>query len=275
MITRRVHRQPHAGHGPYAGRRRRRSATPFRGLRRSSAVERAAGSGGVRLVGTAGVDDRRCDGSTREGSDERTGIEQRSPRRRFLQVSAVAGAAVALGGVAAACNTAGEQEDGHVQLDDLERPLLPHQLDEIEKATRASAEHHGARPTTPRASPSSRRSTGQLDMISGDALWVPKYFEDGLIEAVRHQRASRSPSSSTRSPASSRSGPSRRATWAIPSAGRRSRSTTTRSTSSRRPTRGRCCSTRSTRAGSSSRTSPSRDRRLHGQAGRRRRTRTT
>ncbi|MBA2720485.1 MAG: ABC transporter substrate-binding protein [Chloroflexi bacterium] len=24
---------------------------------------------------------------------------------------------------------------------------------------------------------------GQLDMISGDALWVPKYFEDGLIEA--------------------------------------------------------------------------------------------
>jgi spermidine/putrescine-binding protein len=25
--------------------------------------------------------------------------------------------------------------------------------------------------------------TGQLDMISGDALWVPKYFESGLIEA--------------------------------------------------------------------------------------------
>ena len=24
---------------------------------------------------------------------------------------------------------------------------------------------------------------GQLDMISGDALWVPKYFEEGLIEA--------------------------------------------------------------------------------------------
>ena len=28
-----------------------------------------------------------------------------------------------------------------------------------------------------------REVGGQLDVISGDALWVPKYYEDGLIDA--------------------------------------------------------------------------------------------
>jgi len=77
-------------------------------------------------------------------------------RRRFLQVSAVAGAAVALGGVAAACTTGASKKTGTFNWMTWSDHYYDTQLDEIKKAA-TSARTSRSWPTTPRASPSSRR----------------------------------------------------------------------------------------------------------------------
>src|SRR6476620_4987701 len=99
-----------------------------------------------------------------------------------------------------------------------------------------------------------KQTGSQFDIVSGDALGVPKYNKDGLTESFD---LSSLPSrhSCTRSHGPSRSGKTARTTWGIRSRGRRCRSTTTPSTSRRLRTRGTRSSTRSTRARSHSRTS--------------------
>ena len=107
-------------------------------------------------------------------------LSNRLSRRRFLQVvgrrGRGAGPRRAQRGVSASAPRAA------LQLDDLERPLLPEQLDAVEAAT-------GIPPNISELAGNAEGYTrvrevgGQLDMISGDALWVPKYYEDGLIDA--------------------------------------------------------------------------------------------
>ena len=81
------------------------------------------------------------------------------------------------------------------------------------------------------------KQTGrQFDIVSGDALWVPKYHKDGLTDVLRPLVAGPPRSSSTRSPGTFPFWQDGSTTWAIRSRGRPCRSTTTRNTSRRSQT---------------------------------------
>ena len=109
-----------------------------------------------------------------------TPLDRRFTRRRFLQASAGTAAAVALGGL----NTASRvrAQGGTFNFMTWSDHFYNEQLDAVEGAT-------GVRPATTELAGNAEGHTrltevgGQLDMISGDALWVPKYHADGLIDA--------------------------------------------------------------------------------------------
>lgn len=101
-------------------------------------------------------------------------------RRRFLQASAGTAAGAALAGLSGASRV--HAQGGTFNFMTWGDHFYPEQLDEVEGAT-------GIRPATTELAGNAEGHTrltevgGQLDLISGDALWVPKYYEDGLIEA--------------------------------------------------------------------------------------------
>jgi spermidine/putrescine-binding protein len=126
-------------------------------------------------------------------------------RRRFLQATAGVGGVVALGGIAAACSTGGgsaapasagasasaaasaaastpvETAKGTFNWMTWSDHYYQEQLSEIaakEIKTSVTELADNADGYT-----KVKEVGGQLDMISGDALWVPKYYEDGLIDA--------------------------------------------------------------------------------------------
>lgn len=105
-------------------------------------------------------------------------------RRRFLQASAAMGGVVAFGGLAAACTTGGG--GGSTKGTFNWMTWSDHYYDE---QLAAIAKDQELKTSITELADNSEGYTkvkevgGQLDMISGDALWVPKYFEDGLIEA--------------------------------------------------------------------------------------------
>ena len=134
-------------------------------------------------------------------------LERELTRRHFLKAAAVAGAAVGLGGIAAACSTgssaspsaAASAGGGATAAPGSPAASFPmvagqfnwmtwsdhwyqEQLDQIAKTYQIT-------PNITELADNADGFTklkevqGQLDMISGDALWVPKYYEAGLIEA--------------------------------------------------------------------------------------------
>jgi hypothetical protein len=208
-------------------------------------------------------------------------------RRQFLKVTAAAGAAVGVGGLLAACSAAvssapaassaasaaasagapasaaasaaastAAKVSGTFNWMTWGDHSYPAQLDAI-----AASDNIKANSTlfsdNIDAYTKLKQVGGQLDMVSGDALWVPHYFESGLIEAwdINSLAVAKQLYSIARA----------FPIWTKPegysatrSGGRRSRSTTIRRRSRRPPIPGKSCSIRSTRSGSSSRTSPSR-----------------
>ena len=107
-------------------------------------------------------------------------FDHRFSRRRFLQASAAVGATVSLGGIAAACNAVGTQ-GGTFNWITWGDHWMPDQLKAIEASDKIIA---NITELTGNAEGFAKLKEvkGQLDMISGDALWVPAYFKEGLIE---------------------------------------------------------------------------------------------
>lgn len=135
-------------------------------------------------------------------------IERELTRRHFLKVAGVATAAIGLGGVAAACSTgssaspsasSGGQATAAPSVAGSPAASFPmvagqfnwmtwsdhwyqEQLDQV-------AKDYQIVPNVTELADNADGFTklkevqGQLDMISGDALWVPKYYESGLIDA--------------------------------------------------------------------------------------------
>jgi spermidine/putrescine-binding protein len=127
-------------------------------------------------------------------------------RRRFLQLMGVAGAAVGLGGIAAACSTpaasapaataaptaagsgaaaspsAAAAPTGTFNWMTWGDHSYPAQLDQIAK-TAGIKTNQTLFSDNIEAYTKLKEVGGQLDMVSGDALWVPHYFKNGLTEA--------------------------------------------------------------------------------------------
>lgn len=109
-------------------------------------------------------------------------------RRRFLQATAGVSGAVALGGLATASRVLAQSPaatagpTGTFNWMTWSDHFYQEQLDAI-------TESAGITPSISELADNADGFTklkevgGQLDMISGDALWVPKYFEEGLIDA--------------------------------------------------------------------------------------------
>jgi spermidine/putrescine-binding protein len=104
-------------------------------------------------------------------------------RRRFLQASAGTAAAAALGGLTAATRVvAQEGPTGVFNWLTWADHYYPEQLDEIQADI-------GISPSITELADNADGFTkllevrGQLDMISGDALWNPRYYQEGLIDA--------------------------------------------------------------------------------------------
>ena len=103
-------------------------------------------------------------------------------RRRFLQASAAVGATVSLGGFTAACNAVGQQGgtfnwmtwSDHYTDDGLKA------IEASDKIVAAITELSGNAEGFAKL----KEVKGQLDMMSGDALWVPAYHEAGLIDPI-------------------------------------------------------------------------------------------
>ncbi len=135
-------------------------------------------------------------------------LERELTRRHFLKAAGVAGAAIGLGGIAAACSTgssaspsasgaaaagAGASVAGspaasfpmvagqfnwmtwsdHWYQEQLDQVAKDYQI--VPNITELADNADGFTKL--------KEVQGQLDMISGDALWVPKYYEAGLIDA--------------------------------------------------------------------------------------------
>ena len=127
-------------------------------------------------------------------------------RRRFLQLMGAAGAAVGLGGIAAACSTpaasapaattaptaagsaaaasptAAAAPTGTFNWMTWGDHSYPAQLDIIAKTANIKT-NQTLFSDNIEAYTKLKEVGGQLDMVSGDALWVPHYFENGLTEA--------------------------------------------------------------------------------------------
>lgn len=134
-------------------------------------------------------------------------LDRTLTRRRFLQATAAVGGVVAFGGIAAACSSVAQSAAPSTAVaasGGVASSVAPsvavatakgtfnwmtwsdHYYEEQLKAIATSQE---IKTSITELADNSEGFTkvkevgGQLDMISGDALWVPKYFEDGLIEA--------------------------------------------------------------------------------------------
>lgn len=120
-------------------------------------------------------------------------LELRMDRRQFLRATGAVAVAAGLGGVVAACSTGGGASasaggggsaapTGTFNWMTWSDHWYQEQLDEIasgsEIKTNVTELADNADGFT-----KLKEVKGQLDMISGDALWVPKYFDEGLIEA--------------------------------------------------------------------------------------------
>lgn len=126
-------------------------------------------------------------------------------RRQFLRVTAAAGAVVGLGGIAAACSTAAPASPSTAPSSSAGASApastvpstaptgtfnwmtwgdhsYPAQLDAIVGGLDIKANSTLFSDNID-AYTKVKQVGGQLDMVSGDALWVPHYFESGLIEA--------------------------------------------------------------------------------------------
>jgi spermidine/putrescine-binding protein len=107
-------------------------------------------------------------------------LSSRLSRRRFLQASAGAAGAVALGGMQVAQRV--RAQGGTFNWMTWSDHYYPEQLEQV-------AAESGIMPSITELAGNAEGFTrlrevgGQLDMISGDALWVPRFYQDGLIEA--------------------------------------------------------------------------------------------
>lgn len=135
-----------------------------------------------------------------------TDLMREYSRRQFLRVTAAAGAAVGIGGIAAACSTAAPASPSAAAASSsagASAPAsavpttaptgtfnwmtwgdhsYPAQLDAIVGGLDIKANSTLFSDNID-AYTKVKQVGGQLDMVSGDALWVPHYFESGLIEA--------------------------------------------------------------------------------------------
>src|SRR3990172_1703807 len=110
-----------------------------------------------------------------------TVLDQAYTRRRFLQLSGAVGATVGLGGALSACNLGGAQ-GGTFNWLTWGNHSIDSQLKKIEDSDKIIAnisELSGNAEGFAKV----KEVKGQLDMISGDALWVRAYYDEGLIEA--------------------------------------------------------------------------------------------
>lgn len=107
-------------------------------------------------------------------------------RRQFLKATGAVGATVGLGGIIAACTStpgsSGAGSGGTFNWMTWSDHYYQAELDLVAKATNIKTQ------LTELADNADgfaklKEVKGQLDMISGDALWVPHYYEEGLIEA--------------------------------------------------------------------------------------------
>ena len=111
-------------------------------------------------------------------------IDNQLSRRRFLQASAAVGAAVSLGGITAACNALGgpAAQGGTFNWMTWGDHYIDTQLKAIETSDKIIAQISELAGNA-EGFAKLKEVKGELDMISGDALWVPDaYFAEGLIE---------------------------------------------------------------------------------------------
>lgn len=106
-------------------------------------------------------------------------LETRLSRRTLLQATAVTGVAAGLGGVLAAC---GGAKTGTFNWMTWSDHWYKEELDAVKAAVNITAN------ITELSDNSDgflklKEGSAQLDLISGDALWVTKYFDEGLISA--------------------------------------------------------------------------------------------
>ena len=103
-------------------------------------------------------------------------------RRRFLQASAAVGAAVSLGGITAACNAIGQPQGGQFNWMTWGDHYIDTQLKAIEASDKITA-NISELSGNAEGFAKLKEVKGELDKISGDALWVPDaYYKEGLIE---------------------------------------------------------------------------------------------
>jgi spermidine/putrescine-binding protein len=109
-------------------------------------------------------------------------FDQHLSRRRFLQATGAVGAAVSLGGIAAACNIGGAAQGGTFNWMTWGDHYIDEQLKAIETSDKIVA-NISELAGNAEGYAKLKEVKGQLDMISGDALWVPNaYHKDGLIQ---------------------------------------------------------------------------------------------
>jgi spermidine/putrescine-binding protein len=111
-----------------------------------------------------------------------TEIDYRLSRRRFLQASAAVGATASLGGFTAACNVVGQTaQGGTFNWMTWGDHYMPDQLKAIEASDKITA-NISELAGNAEGFAKLKEVKGQLDKMSGDALWVPDaYYKDGLI----------------------------------------------------------------------------------------------
>lgn len=108
-------------------------------------------------------------------------LDQSFSRRRFLQLSGAVGVSVGLGGVLSACNLGGSQ-GGTFNWMTWGDHYIDAQLKAIEDSDKIVA-NISELAGNAEGFAKLKEVKGQLDMISGDALWVPNaYHAEGLIE---------------------------------------------------------------------------------------------
>jgi spermidine/putrescine-binding protein len=110
-------------------------------------------------------------------------LDRKFTRRRFLQAGAGTAAAVALGGLPSVSRVmAQDAPTGVFNWLTWGDHSYREQLDAVQQAV-------GISPNITEFADNAEAYTrilevgGQIDMVSGDALWVPKFYQDGLIEA--------------------------------------------------------------------------------------------